>query len=95
MCAQHMELHGTPKEVTRARSARNRLRVLVAGGDGTIAWVMGVIKTLGLVPEPPIAIMPLGTGNDLSRSFNWGEAFHPKWTKDHDHVFKTLQRVGG
>lgn len=46
----------------QARVYRERLRVLVAGGDGTIAWIMGVIKTLGLRPPPPVAIMPLGTG---------------------------------
>jgi hypothetical protein len=40
----------------------SRLRVLVAGGDGTIAWVLGIIHTLRLQPAPPVAIMPLGTG---------------------------------
>ena len=46
----------------RARTVRQRLRILVCGGDGTITWVMGVIKKLRLNPEPPVAIMPLGTG---------------------------------
>lgn len=41
---------------------RYKLRLLVCGGDGTIAWVMGVIKKLKLYPEPPVAIMPMGTG---------------------------------
>ncbi len=36
--------------------------MLVAGGDGTIAWVMAIIKELDLKPVPPIAIIPLGTG---------------------------------
>ncbi len=46
----------------QARVVRHKLRLLVCGGDGTIAWVMGVIKKLKLVPEPPVAIMPMGTG---------------------------------
>jgi len=46
----------------------------VAGGDGTVGWVLGCLtelRQLGREPVPPIGIVPLGTGNDLSRSFNW------------------------
>ncbi|GFH18789.1 diacylglycerol kinase [Haematococcus lacustris] len=79
-----------------AKTLRERLRVLVAGGDGTIAWVLGCIKTLDLQPQPPVAIMPLGTGkpagNDLSRSFGWGHAFLPRWIKGHLGVYYTLLR---
>jgi diacylglycerol kinase (ATP) len=47
---------------------------VIAGGDGTICSVLNYIKT---IPEwsmvnPPAAILPLGTGNDLSRSLGWG-----------------------
>ncbi|KAJ9525409.1 hypothetical protein QJQ45_003187 [Haematococcus lacustris] len=82
-----------------AKTLRERLRVLVAGGDGTIAWVLGCIKTLDLQPQPPVAIMPLGTGkpagNDLSRSFGWGHAFLPRWIKGHLGVYYTLLRIAG
>lgn len=47
---------------TKAAEYRGRLRILVAGGDGTIAWVLGIIKGMALDPAPPVAIMPLGTG---------------------------------
>ena len=51
------------------------VKILVAGGDGTISTVIDHIKNN--IPEwsnnmPGIAILPLGTGNDLSRSLGWG-----------------------
>lgn len=77
----------------KAATVRRKLRLLVAGGDGTIAWVMKVVKQLNLDPQPPIAIMPLGTGNDLSRTFSWGDAFHWSWIRGHTGVYHTLKRV--
>ncbi|XP_076247982.1 diacylglycerol kinase epsilon isoform X2 [Calliopsis andreniformis] len=47
--------------------------VLVAGGDGTIAWLLNAIHKLKLEPIPTVAIIPLGTGNDLSRVLGWGK----------------------
>jgi diacylglycerol kinase (ATP) len=49
---------------------RGNVRVLVCGGDGTVAATMSAAAT-----PLPIAVMPLGTGNDLSRSFGWGGGF--------------------
>lgn len=46
----------------------------VAGGDGTVGWVLGSLGELhkdARNPIPSVAIIPLGTGNDLSRSFGW------------------------
>ncbi|RLU26489.1 hypothetical protein DMN91_000285 [Ooceraea biroi] len=47
--------------------------ILVAGGDGTIAWLLNTINKLELEPVPSVAIIPLGTGNDLSRVLGWGK----------------------
>ncbi|XP_062192323.1 diacylglycerol kinase 4-like [Phragmites australis] len=65
-----------------ARSVRHNLRVMVAGGDGTVGWVLGCLGDLYVQnrePVPPVAVIPLGTGNDLSRSFGWGASFSFSW----------------
>ncbi|KAJ4958228.1 hypothetical protein NE237_025339 [Protea cynaroides] len=65
-----------------AKETREKIRVVVAGGDGTVGWVLGSLAQLykqNRFPVPPVGIIPLGTGNDLSRSFGWGGSFPFAW----------------
>ncbi|KAL9326016.1 hypothetical protein ACSQ67_006661 [Phaseolus vulgaris] len=76
-----------------AKETRERIRVMVAGGDGTVGWVLGCLtelRTLVREPVPPVGIIPLGTGNDLSRSFSWGGSFPFAWRSA---IKRTLQRA--
>uniref|UniRef100_M8BG00 Diacylglycerol kinase zeta n=1 Tax=Aegilops tauschii TaxID=37682 RepID=M8BG00_AEGTA len=56
------------------------MRLIVAGGDGTASWLLGVVSDLKLSHPPPIATVPLGTGNNLPFSFGWGSIIiHPEF----------------
>ena len=47
-----------------------------------MGWVLSVVETINWTYEPPpVAIIPLGTGNDLSRSFYWGGRYKDKPVK--------------
>ncbi|CAL5403581.1 unnamed protein product [Camellia sinensis] len=52
---------------------QENLRIIVAGGDGTAGWLLGVVSDLKLSQPPPIATVPLGTGNNLPFAFGWGK----------------------
>jgi diacylglycerol kinase family enzyme len=56
-----------------ARDLGLSVRIIVAGGDGTVKWLIAELFRLRCL-DFPLGVLPFGTGNDLSRVSGWGKA---------------------
>jgi diacylglycerol kinase family enzyme len=63
---------------------------VVCGGDGKVIWVVSEFAHYGINPlETPLVVIPLGTGNDFSRSLFWGG----EKTMLIEHNFRSLKKL--
>lgn len=66
---------GGPETILESFLSLSRLRILVCGGDGTVSWIISALEKMQVERWPPMAVLPLGTGNDLARIHGWGGGY--------------------
>lgn len=73
--AELIKLCSKPSNQTGSNSTSDHLDnetvVVAAGGDGTVTLAMDILERLKITS--PLAILPIGTGNELSRVTGWGQ----------------------
>ncbi|XP_014665282.1 PREDICTED: diacylglycerol kinase delta-like [Priapulus caudatus] len=80
-------MNGGPSFGLRLFRRFHSFRLLVCGGDGSIGWVFNEIDKLRLINKCRIAVLPLGTGNDLARVLGWGGL-----VDDDTHLSQLIER---
>lgn len=60
----------TAEELDKALDSCGDRRLVVAGGDGSLHLAVTRLRARGELAERPIALVPMGTGNDLARALD-------------------------
>ena len=72
-------------------STDSPVRIVVAGGDGTVVWAMQEALEHNVDMEKvAFAAIPYGTGNDFGRVFGWGASSPQNLFNDEMSAFKNL-----
>ncbi|KAK7200287.1 Diacylglycerol kinase-like protein [Novymonas esmeraldas] len=92
---------GKPPAIEAAKefvAARDPDLLIVAGGDGTVSLGMDIVDAVRAAKQiddaaAPIAVLPMGTGNDLSRSLGFGGGYKRPLMNAEELFAARLQRI--
>lgn len=83
---------GLKKTLELTKTSKN-VNIIICGGDGTILWVVSSVINAGISPEDVcFGVIPIGTGNDFSRSLGWGGSPITFSSEDIRSLRKTIQK---
>jgi diacylglycerol kinase (ATP) len=69
------------------------VNLIICGGDGTVLWVVSAAINAGInLDDVCFGIIPIGTGNDFSRSLGWGGSPISFSSEDIRQLRKTVQK---
>ncbi|KAL6070215.1 Diacylglycerol kinase [Balamuthia mandrillaris] len=66
---------GPESALAKFKQNSSNLYILACGGDGTGKWILEAMDKMGFQQNPPVGILPLGTGNDIARGLGWGGGY--------------------
>ena len=74
---------GGPEASLEMHKEKKDLKIIACGGDGTAGWVLSALDEIDFGENSPaVSIIPLGTGNDLARTFGWGGGYVDESIRD-------------
>ncbi|KAI9206834.1 ATP-NAD kinase-like domain-containing protein [Polychytrium aggregatum] len=89
----NLSTHSPESELKNYGASLPQCQILVCGGDGTVGWILSILDRM--IPDenqrPPIAVLPLGTGNDLARVLGWGGGWEGESVLD---ILREIQAAG-
>lgn len=86
----YLTSRGPTEALEIAKLSPVKCRIVVCGGDGTVAWVLNEVQAMGLDDKVSVSILPIGTGNDLSRTLGWKAEID---TNDLKNPFNLLKKI--
>lgn len=89
----YLSSRGPHEALVIAKLLPVKSRIVVCGGDGTVAWILNEVYAMGLDEKVSVSVLPIGTGNDLSRTLNWKADIDKNDLRNPFDMLRKIQRA--